>query len=54
MHPTKREVGFMHQDEVIELIRAGVERRLLAAAASRTFTQMQVPFAPSIPGGGGH
>ena len=38
------------QDDIVESIRAGVERRLLAASASRTFTQMQLPFAPLIPG----
>ena len=35
---------------MIEAIRVGVEKRLVAASATRTFTQMQLPFAPTIPG----
>lgn len=42
----------LRQDDIVESIRAGVERQLLAASASRTFTQMQLPFAPLIPGAG--
>ncbi|KAG2448592.1 hypothetical protein HYH02_006483 [Chlamydomonas schloesseri] len=52
MHPTKREVGFMHQAEVIEVIRAAVEAKLLASNDSRTFAtgatatlQTVLPFA---------
>ncbi|KAG2496183.1 hypothetical protein HYH03_005783 [Edaphochlamys debaryana] len=63
MHPTKREVGFMHQTEVIEAIRAAVESQLLASNESRTFatatpgaggalTQTQLPFAPLTSGPG--
>ncbi|GIL50895.1 hypothetical protein Vafri_6861 [Volvox africanus] len=53
MHPTKREVGFMHQAEVIEEIRQAVEAKLLASNESRTFAasanlQTQLPFA-SLP-----
>ncbi|EFJ45006.1 hypothetical protein VOLCADRAFT_94705 [Volvox carteri f. nagariensis] len=53
MHPTKREVGFMHQAEVIEAIRQAVEAKLLASNESRTFAtsatlQTQLPFA-SLP-----
>ncbi|KXZ55311.1 hypothetical protein GPECTOR_3g445 [Gonium pectorale] len=54
MHPTKREVGFMHQVEVIEEIRRAVEAKLLASNESRTFAttatlQTQLPFAPLAP-----
>ncbi|KAG2444840.1 hypothetical protein HXX76_001581 [Chlamydomonas incerta] len=52
MHPTKREVGFMHQAEVIEVIRGAVEAKLLASNDSRTFAtgatatlQTVLPFA---------
>ncbi|GLC43233.1 DNA mismatch repair protein [Pleodorina starrii] len=53
MHPTKREVGFMHQVEVIEEIRRAVESKLLASNECRTFAttatatlqQSQLPFA---------
>ncbi|PNW88590.1 hypothetical protein CHLRE_01g036050v5 [Chlamydomonas reinhardtii] len=55
MHPTKREVGFMHQAEVIEVIRGAVEAKLLASNDSRTFAtgatatlQTVLPFA-SLP-----
>ncbi|GIL91047.1 hypothetical protein Vretimale_9481 [Volvox reticuliferus] len=53
MHPTKREVGFMHQAEVIEEIRRAVEAKLMASNESRTFAasatlQTQLPFA-SLP-----
>ena len=31
LHPTKREVGFLHQDELLEGIRAAVEDTLLSS-----------------------
>ena len=31
LHPTKREVGFLHQDELLEAIRAAVEEVLLSS-----------------------
>ena len=31
MHPTKREVGFLHQDELIQAVCAAVEAQLLAS-----------------------
>lgn len=31
LHPTKREVGFLHQDELLEAIRAAVEETLLTS-----------------------
>ena len=39
VHPTKREVGFLHQEELIEAVRAAVEERLLGSNTQRTFTQ---------------
>ena len=40
VHPTKREVGFLHQEELIEAIRSGVEERLLTGNNRRTYTQV--------------
>lgn len=31
LHPTKREVGFLHQDELLEAIRGAVEETLLTS-----------------------
>lgn len=31
LHPTKREVGFLHQDELLESIRAAIEETLLSS-----------------------
>ena len=31
MHPTKQEVGFLHQDELLEAIREAVEELLLSS-----------------------
>lgn len=31
LHPTKREVGFLHQDELLEAIRGAVEDTLLTS-----------------------
>ncbi|KAK9813170.1 hypothetical protein WJX72_010077 [[Myrmecia] bisecta] len=45
LHPTKREVGFLHQDALIEAVRAAVEERLLASNNKRTYTQMLLPGA---------
>lgn len=45
VHPTKREVGFLHQEEVIEAIREAVHDKLLASSDSRRFTQLALPFA---------
>jgi DNA mismatch repair ATPase MutL len=39
VHPTKREVGFLHSEELVEAVRAAVEQRLLAANSSRSFSQ---------------
>ncbi|KAI8475935.1 MAG: hypothetical protein J3K34DRAFT_517092 [Monoraphidium minutum] len=43
VHPTKREVGFLHQDEVIDAICRDLEAALLAAMSSRTFATQVTP-----------
>lgn len=49
VHPTKHEVHFLHQDEIIEKIQKGVDAKLLGSNISRTFyTQTHLPGA-SIP-----
>ncbi|XP_058831958.1 DNA mismatch repair protein Mlh1 isoform X1 [Topomyia yanbarensis] len=46
VHPTKHEVHFLHEDEIVEQIKEAVERALLGANASRTFyTQALLPGA---------
>ena len=37
VHPTKHEVFFLHQDEIIESVQKACEARLLGANESRTF-----------------
>ena len=37
VHPTKREVAFLRQDEVVERVQRALERRLVEANGSRTF-----------------
>jgi DNA mismatch repair protein MLH1 len=39
VHPTKREVHFLHEDSIIESIQRGVEQRLLGCNTSRTYSQ---------------
>ena len=50
LHPTKKEVGFVHQEEVVEALRQVVEKALLSSNSSRTFVQQTLPshaaFAP--------
>ena len=37
VHPTKREVAFLRQDDVVECVQRALERRLIEANGSRTF-----------------
>lgn len=37
VHPTKHEVQFLHQDEIIELVQQAVDAKLMGANNSRTF-----------------
>ena len=49
VHPTKHEVHFLHQDDIIESIQQAVDAKLLGSNASRTFyTQALLPGA-SVP-----
>jgi DNA mismatch repair protein MLH1 len=49
MHPTKREVGFLNEEEVIEKICATVQKRLGEGDSSRRFTvQTLLPGAKPI------
>ncbi|KAK8378680.1 hypothetical protein O3P69_009408 [Scylla paramamosain] len=49
VHPTKHEVFFLHQDEIIESVQKACEARLLGANESRTFyTQGLLPGAASV------
>ncbi|KAK6332401.1 DNA mismatch repair protein [Orbilia brochopaga] len=46
VHPTKREVNFLHEDEIIERISDSVQERLAAVDTSRSFmTQTVLPGA---------
>jgi DNA mismatch repair protein MutL len=47
VHPTKREVAFLHTDALVAAVAAAVGKALGAANASRTFyTQTLLPLAP--------
>lgn len=49
------QVGFLHQDEIVESICAAIASKLQGANASRTFqTQTLLPLAPLTPAGGVH
>jgi DNA mismatch repair protein MLH1 len=53
VHPTKREVSFLHQDEMVEAAVAAVAAVLQGANESRAFkTQTLLPIAPLLPAGG--
>lgn len=41
VHPTKREVNFLHEDEIIETICAAVQEKLAAVDTSRSYTLTQ-------------
>ena len=50
VHFTKREVAFLHQDQLIEALRGAAEEALLAPNAQRTFMQGRLPRArPPLP-----
>ncbi|XP_052873413.1 DNA mismatch repair protein Mlh1 [Anopheles cruzii] len=46
VHPTKHEVHFLHEEEIVERIKSAVERMLLGGNAARTYTQALLPGAP--------
>ncbi|PSC74702.1 DNA mismatch repair Mlh1 [Micractinium conductrix] len=48
VHPTKQEVGFLHQEHLIEAIRAAVEDKLLTSNAKRTYAQALLPGASLV------
>ena len=49
IHPTKREVGFLNEEEIIEKIGSAVQKRLSEGDASRRFTvQTLLPGAKPI------
>lgn len=45
VHPTKKEVAFLHQEELVEAVRTAVEEAVLASNAQRTFKQALLPGA---------
>lgn len=48
VHPTKHEVHFLHEDNVIESIQKQIEIKLLGSNSSRTyFTQVEHVFFTS-------
>lgn len=50
IHPTKREVNFLHEDEIIEKLCAAAQGKLAAVDTSRsyTLTQTLLPGAPTL------
>lgn len=53
LHPTKKEVGFVQQEELVELVRSAVEGALLASNNSRSFTQQTLSQHVGLPAFGG-
>jgi len=49
LHPTKKEVGFVHQEELVELLRQEVETVLLATNDTRSFTQQTLSRHVGLP-----
>lgn len=50
VHPTKREVNFLNEDEIIESICSEITTRLAQVDSSRTFmTQTLLPGVPRVP-----
>src|SRR5258706_16480205 len=51
IHPTKREVNFLHEDEIIERIAEAIQEQLAAVDTSRSYalTQTVLPGAQSQP-----
>lgn len=49
VHPTKREVNFLHEDETVELITEKIREQLAAVDTSRSFlTQTLIPGAGAV------
>ncbi|KAJ5312451.1 hypothetical protein N7508_003281 [Penicillium antarcticum] len=49
VHPTKREVNFLNEDEIIELVCTEIRSKLAEVDSSRTFlTQSLLPTVPTI------
>ncbi|KFB53916.1 AGAP012192-PA-like protein [Anopheles sinensis] len=49
VHPTKHEVHFLHEEEIIEKVKLLVERALLGGNAARAYTQALLPGASQPP-----
>lgn len=46
VHPTKHEVHFLHEEDIVEKIKESIEKKLLGSNESRTFyTQSRLPGA---------
>ena len=49
VHPTKKEVRFLHEEELIDALRAAVEARLVASNSTRTFVQKKLSGGEGAP-----